>query len=118
MAVKAKPKATPKAALKAKPAPKKTGSKAKTVKKTTPSTVFQLHAPNATEISLAGEFNNWDPSKHKMRKYKGDIWKKSMKLKSGRYEYKFVVDGDWWTDPENQECCRTEDGCENSVITI
>lgn len=111
---KAKTKAAP--AIKApakKAAPKKT-----TAKKTTPSTEFKVYAPNASEVILCGDFNNWDTSQYKMRKFKGDIWKKSMKLKSGRYEYRFLVDGNWWTDPENGERCQNSYGTENSVITV
>jgi 1,4-alpha-glucan branching enzyme len=34
---------------------------------------FRLYAPNATKVSLVGDFNNWDTSKHELKKidYRG-----------------------------------------------
>ena len=100
---------------------KSTAEKGATAKKkteTTPSTEFTLHAPNASEIYVAGDFNDWNSTQLPLRKFKGDIWKKSMKLKPGRYEYKFVVDGDWWTDPQNPDRQATPFGAENSIVTV
>lgn len=89
-------------------------------KNVTPSFEFSLHAPGAVEVFLAGDFNGWEGNsvKFRMRKYKGDIWKKKVALKSGRYEYKFVVDGSWRTDPENRERAVSSFGAENSVVNI
>lgn len=86
----------------------------------TPSTEFKVHAPEASEVFLTGDFNGWEANSasYRMRKYKGDIWKKMVPLKPGRYEYRFVVDGCWWTDPENPERACTPYGSENSVITV
>lgn len=92
-----------------------------TVKKKTetiPSIEFTLHAPNAKEVFVAGDFNDWNSTQYPMRKFKDGIWKKSMKLKPGRFEYKFVVDGDWWTDPQNPERQATPFGAENSIVTV
>ena len=30
--------------------------------------VFRVYAPNALEVEVIGDFNNWDGSKHKMKK--------------------------------------------------
>ncbi|OGR07877.1 MAG: hypothetical protein A2511_11500 [Deltaproteobacteria bacterium RIFOXYD12_FULL_50_9] len=77
-----------------------------------------LHAPNAREVFVAGDFNGWNSTEYPMRKFKGDIWKKSLKLKKGRYEYKFIVDGDWWIDPKNPERQTTSFGVENSIVMV
>lgn len=82
------------------------------------STEFILHAPEAHEVFLAGDFNNWDPQQYSMRKFKNGDCTKKLKLKPGRYEYQFIVDGNWWTDPANPERNSTEFGSENSVIFI
>ncbi len=103
---------------KTKPKTVKKSAPPKKTRKTIPSTEFQLHAPNASEVFLAGEFNNWDPAQFRMRKFKGDVFKKKLPLKPGRYEYKFVVNGEWCTDPANAEKQQAEIGVENSVITI
>lgn len=87
-------------------------------RKTTPSTEFTLKAPNATEVLLVGDFNNWEGSDYRMRKFKDGTCKKSVKLKPGRYEYRFLVDGEWWCDPENPNRQPNSFGSENSVIEV
>lgn len=82
------------------------------------STEFTLHAPDATEAFLVGDFNEWSQTSAKMRRFKDGTWKKSMPLKPGRYEYLFLVDGQWWTDPQNGERVGNNYGTENSVITV
>ena len=57
----------------------------------------------AEAVFLAGSFNDWKPSAHKMDgpDQKGRFSAR-LKLKKGRYEYKFVLDGETWqADPEN-----------------
>jgi len=86
--------------------------------KTTPSTEFILYAPEARAVSLTGDFNGWQAEKTPMRKFKDGIWKKKVKLKAGRYEYRFVVDGEWWSDPENIDRQPNSFGSDNSVKTV
>ena len=102
-----------------KKAPKKTITP-KTKKKTVSSTEFSLYAPNVNEVYLAGDFNDWqsDAKDFRLRKFKGDIWKKMLKLKPGTYEYQFVVDGHWWCDPENDNRVTNLYCTENCVIKI
>jgi 1,4-alpha-glucan branching enzyme len=82
------------------------------------STEFVIMAPEAQKVFLTGDFNNWNPSEFSMRKFKNGGCKKKVKLKPGRYEYQFIVEGNWLTDPENLECCATPFGTENSVINV
>ena len=99
--------------------PKKKGV-VKAKRKTIPSTEFSLYAPNVNEVYLAGDFNDWQPEAKgfHLRKYKGDIWRKKLKLKPGRYEYRFVVDGQWWCDPENDNRVTNPYCTENCVIEV
>ena len=93
----------------------------KTVKKkTVPSTEFSLYAPNVNEVYLAGDFNNWQPDAkdYRLRKFKGGTWKKMLKLKPGRYEYQFIVDGQWWCDPKNDNRVTNEYCTQNCVIEV
>ena len=99
---------------------KKTPATKTKKKRIVPSTEFSLHAPDANEVYLAGDFNSWqaDAKDFRLRKFKGDIWKKMLKLKPGRYEYQFVVDGQWCCDPENDNRIANPYCSENSVIEI
>jgi 1,4-alpha-glucan branching enzyme len=67
---------------------------------------------------LAGSFNNWDYKSTPLRKGKDNIWRTSLSLKPGRYEYKFYVDGNWWNDPSNNSSVGNSFGTQNSVIQI
>jgi len=99
-------------------AKKKTTATQKTVKKNSPSTEFTLFAPNAQEVYLSGDFNNWSTTEFRARRFKDGTWKKMVKLKPGHYEYLFRVDGQWWTDPENPSRIANPFGTENSVIIV
>lgn len=83
-----------------------------------PATEFKLHAPDAKEVFLAGDFNDWNPSEYRLRRYKNGIYKKKLQLKPGQYQYLFRVDGEWRTDPEHNDRTSNPFGSENSVITI
>jgi len=65
---------------------------------------FKFYAPNAREVYVVGDFNNWkvDDTGKLERSDTGD-WAKSFYLLPGRYRYKFVVDGLWFWDPQNEE---------------
>ena len=66
--------------------------------------IFQFYAPNAQEVYVVGDFNNWkiDPDSKLAKKENGE-WEKSFYLLPGRYRYKFVADGLWLWDPRNSE---------------
>jgi 1,4-alpha-glucan branching enzyme len=118
MVVKTKTKAKGKTTAK-KNSTKKSGP-VKRTRKTIPSTEFSVHAPNANEIFLAGDFNNWqnDSKDFRLRKFRDGTWKKMVKLKPGVYEYQFVVDGRWWTDPAHKNRIANPYGTENSVKVV
>lgn len=61
----------------------------------------KLDFPGAKEVFIAGDFNNWskDPS-FAMVSSNGN-WSKRLSLKPGQYHYRFIVDGNWITDPGN-----------------
>ncbi len=67
---------------------------------------FRYLAPPGTKsVHLAGTFNDWKINAHKMDGPDGDgAFTTKLKLKAGRYEYKFVLDGHIWkADPANQK---------------
>ena len=95
------------------------GTKTARKKEINPSIEFSLLAPDAKEVILAGTFNDWNVAEgFKMRRFKEGIWKKKVNLRPGRYEYQFVVDGTWWTDPKNPTKVGNVFGTENSVLEV
>jgi 1,4-alpha-glucan branching enzyme len=79
---------------------------------------FSLEASNANEVALMGDFNNWNPKKHPMKKKDNGIWNKTVTLAPGKYEYKFLIDGNWVKDPGNDEDCPNIFGTQNSVLNL
>lgn len=59
----------------------------------------------ATEVYLAGEFNDWNAqdSEYQLFKNTDGVYEITIILTKGRYEYKFVADGEWKADPDNPE---------------
>jgi 1,4-alpha-glucan branching enzyme len=82
------------------------------------SLTFILEASEAKKVFLAGDFNDWSPEKHPMRKDDNGTWKKRLILFPGNYEYKFLVDGQWKEDPRNNRRCPNCFGSYNSVIRL
>ena len=56
---------------------------------------------DANNVVLSGSFNNWRTAELAMNKTEKG-WKIDYMLPQGNYEYKFIVDGNWMTDPENK----------------
>ncbi|OGX15258.1 MAG: hypothetical protein A2166_00555 [Omnitrophica WOR_2 bacterium RBG_13_41_10] len=80
--------------------------------------VFSFTAPDAKEVYLTGDFNDWKvDTKSRMDTHNG-TWTKRIVLLSGRYHYRFVVDGKWVDDPNNPAKEVNPYGEMNSLIDI
>jgi hypothetical protein len=79
--------------------------------------VLSLHAPNAVHVTVAGSFNDWNADSDSMMR-KGDEWTIELPLNPGYYCYKFVVDGNWISDPNNS--LKVNDGGDgfNSILKV
>ena len=64
--------------------------------------LFWHRAPEAGEVCLAGDFNNFSPYNLPLSKEERGIWKISITIPPGWHIYRFVVDGKWIPDPENR----------------
>ena len=66
--------------------------------------VLELDRPDASTVHVAGEFNNWQADDTALEQGEDGIWRVTLTLEPGRYEYKFVVDGqEWIEDPGNPD---------------
>ncbi|MBT8407507.1 MAG: glycogen-binding domain-containing protein [Deltaproteobacteria bacterium] len=79
---------------------------------------FKLEAPEAKEAILVGDFNSWDLKKHTMKKDKKGRWTKMVTLAPGGYEYKFLIDGEWQNDPNNDQVVHNSFGTLNNHLTV
>jgi len=64
-------------------------------------TILSVKAPDAKEVYLAGEFNNWKLDENSRMDQNNGCWTKRLNLNNGKYRYRFVIDGNWVEDPAN-----------------
>jgi 1,4-alpha-glucan branching enzyme len=79
---------------------------------------FVLDMPQARSAAVAGSFNNWNPRQTPMRKAADNVWKTTVALGPGRHQYRFVVDGQWLSDPKAKESLPNSFGSTNSVLVV
>lgn len=83
--------------------------------------VLDVDFPNAQQVSVVGDWNNWDPEAQKLKKStNGTLWVIEMELEKGReYRYQFIIDGEEWV-PDPDAAIKIDDGFGgiNSVLVI
>ncbi len=79
---------------------------------------FALPRADAHHVSLSGEFNGWSPGATPMKRCADGHWEAVVELGPGRYQYKFIVDGQWICDPQARENVWNQHGTQNSVIEV
>jgi 1,4-alpha-glucan branching enzyme len=71
-------------------------------------------AGSAKKVAVAGSFNEWQPLA--LKKQKDGSFAATVAIPAGHYEYKFVVDGQWIVDPDNNAWALNPYGTLNSVL--
>ncbi|WP_184542298.1 hypothetical protein [Mucilaginibacter sp. FT3.2] len=78
---------------------------------------FKLNGySNAKKVYLAGGFNNWKPNEISLKKT-ATGWALPLIIPAGNFGYKFIVDGQWITDPLNPRHV-SEGGEYNSFVAV
>jgi 1,4-alpha-glucan branching enzyme len=80
--------------------------------------VLTFYAPDAESVEVAGNFNGWRPGANPLAHEGTGEWFVRLALKSGRYEYRFVVDGVWADDPKATETVSNLHGGSNSILKV
>lgn len=62
---------------------------------------FSIFAPEAKEVYVVGNFNDWKLDDNSRMEKDNVTWKAKLSLKAGVYRYRFVIDGQWIEDPNN-----------------
>jgi len=79
---------------------------------------FELLKPEAKAVCVAGSFNGWKPEQAPLVRTGNGRWVGEMTVNPGKYEYLFVVDGQWIPDPNAKETVQNPFGGRNSVLTV
>ncbi|WP_372950001.1 S41 family peptidase [Mariniphaga sp.] len=78
---------------------------------------FELNGfENAKEVFVSGTFNSWSPTSTPMENI-GNMWVATVETEPGNVGYKYIVDGQWITDPDNSDTI-VENGYENSLLIV
>lgn len=80
--------------------------------------IFSFQTEKGKDVYVAGTFNNWQPGKTKLKHNGAGKYTAALQLRSGRHEYKFVVDNKWCLDPQNPEAIPNDCGSLNNVIIV
>jgi len=74
---------------------------------------------NARQVSIAADFNNWQPNLTPMRRDSElGVWQACVPVPPGRYRYRLVVDGQWVQDPYNHYVEANPFGELNNIVEI
>lgn len=81
---------------------------------------FVFHDDSASSVSVAGEFNAWNQLATPLKRDNRGLWSTEIELpRAGRFEYKFIINGQRWIeDPSNGMKAPDDFGGLNSVLVI
>jgi len=75
-------------------------------------------AADASQLSVVGDFNNWDVTATPMTLDAG-VWSASLPMSQGRHVYAFVINGDRWiADPRAPRTKDSDFGRPSSVVIV
>ena len=82
--------------------------------------MFVFHDDSAHSVSVAGDFNEWDPIATPLKRNDSGLWFTEIVVpRAGRFEYKFIINGQrWLEDPSNGMKAPNNYGGLNSVLVI
>jgi len=67
-------------------------------------------------VAVAGEFTDWKPQE--MKKQKNGAYTVTLPVSPGNHQYKFILDGQWVSDPDNDLWAPNPYGSLNSVAQV
>ena len=80
---------------------------------------FEYRAEPGADVYVVGSFNDWDPMQTRLRDEMGNgCYCAFFALAPGRYEYKFVMNGQWCVDPKCLDPIVNRFNTLNSVVTV
>ena len=79
--------------------------------------VFQP-ANGCQRVALVGSFNDWAPEACSMARQKDGSFRKKLSLQPGEYRYRFLVDGEWITDPQADSVVPNAFGTTDSLVKV
>ncbi|MHB8079373.1 MAG: AAA family ATPase [Candidatus Krumholzibacteriia bacterium] len=79
---------------------------------------FHGRFPGARAVRVTGSFTDWTAEGEPLELQGDGEWAAVLPVPPGRYEYRFIVDGDWLPDPQNAEAVPNDFGGVNSLLVV
>lgn len=79
---------------------------------------FICIAPDAKSVSLIGDFNDWHPKAHPLKRQHDGAWQVQVQLNHGHHHYQFFIDGKTALDPRAQGIARNEKNEKVSMLAV
>jgi len=79
---------------------------------------FTFNAPPGETVTIAGDFNSWDPYMYELREYPAGVYSVTIPLPPGTHQYVFFHRGRRYTDPNNPKRIYAKDGSAASLIAV
>jgi 1,4-alpha-glucan branching enzyme len=79
---------------------------------------FVCVAPRAKEVFITGDFNEWHPTAHPLKRQPDGAWQIHLPLHHGHHHYRFLVDGKPMLDPKAHGISRDANGEQASLVAI
>jgi hypothetical protein len=80
--------------------------------------LFRIRAEGAAALSVVGDWNGWSAGRDVMRKAGGGWWELTLRIRPGRHQYGYVVDGEWISPPRAKIEVDDGFGGKNGLLVI
>ena len=79
---------------------------------------FYCDVRDANAVFLVGDFNDWHPEAHPMRRQPDGAWQLQLELNHGHHHYMFLIDGQMKLDGKAQGVARNEQNEKVSLLLV
>lgn len=59
---------------------------------------FSFFRPDAAVVFVAGDFNDWCCDQLALKRGENGYWTAKLRLPAGEYRFRYIADGQWFTD--------------------
>jgi len=80
--------------------------------------LFKIEARGAGKVEVIGDFNSWGDPVELNDDDEDGVWITIARMDPGTYQYKYIVDGQWQSDPANPVDVDDTHGGRNSIMVV
>jgi hypothetical protein len=72
----------------------------------------------AEAVVVTGDFSQWSREGIRLERGPDGKWSTTLQLRPGVYQYRLIVDGQWWNNPGAERRVANAFGYENDVLVV